>query len=702
VIHVERPPGPSKPSRRTERARAQAKAFYGEPAAARSQHIHRFDAGAWRELSWLLNDAFTSKCAYCESFLGATHGGDIDHFRPKRGALGLDGSFSDDHYWWLAYEWENIYLACAECNRMKGARFPVTGERAPSGTPHAMLDDIETRLLLDPCADDPEQHLIFLEDGRVASETLQGSTTCDVIGLNRSGLVSARRRAAELARMELAQAALGAEPGRFDVLLEPTREYAAMRRQLVARWLDELPAETPPASGVPLVSAFETEVTAELFTARKKQAAEFSVAGTSEDYYSVSRTVEHIEIENFRPIEHLALDVGASGEAQMPWLMLLGENGAGKSSVLQALVLALAGEKYRAQLVPDATRVLRHGTRRGSVTVRLTGLDEPIRLEFRRGEKAFTGTPREPKVLLLGYGSTRLLPRPGALPANSAQFANVGNLFNPLVSLEDPVAWIHGLQGVRFERVARALRQLLPLEPDDRFERRAGRVEVRTGGHRVTLEELSDGYQTVVALTADVMQVMLHRWPAIEAAEGIVAIDELEAHLHPRWKMRIVEALRAVFPRLQFICTTHDPLCLRGLEDGEVIVLRRGPGGKVQSELPEGPLKGLRVDQLLTSEAFGLDSTTDPEIASLLQEHRRLRRLATPTAEEQERREEVSNELYRLQVLGRDQRERLMLEAADDYLTEKSATLDRVVQGDLKERTKKRIAEIFSEEAPPA
>ena len=58
-------------------------------------------------------------------------------------------------------------------------------------------------------------------------------------------------------------------------------------------------------------------------------------------------------------------------------------------------------------------------------------------------------------------------------------------------------------------------------------------------------------------------------------ASGIVLLDEIDAHLHPRWKMRIVESLRATFSGMQFIVTTHEPLCLRGIKEQEVVVLRR-------------------------------------------------------------------------------------------------------------------------------
>ena len=100
----------------------------------------------------------------------------------------------------------------------------------------------------------------------------------------------------------------------------------------------------------------------------------------------------------------------------------------------------------------------------------------------------------------------------------------------------------------------------------------------------------------------------------LETAHGVVLVDEIETHLHPRWKMRVMSSLREAFPRIQFIVTTHDPLCVRGMDDGEVIVLVRNELGGIitLADLPD--VSGMRSEQLLTSEYFGLSSTIDPDV----------------------------------------------------------------------------------------
>ena len=88
---------------------------------------------------------------------------------------------------------------------------------------------------------------------------------------------------------------------------------------------------------------------------------------------------------------------------------------------------------------------------------------------------------------------------------------------------------------------------------------------------------MSDGYRAVIAIACDLMAGAGIGLSDMVNATGIVLIDELGAHLHPRWKMQITGTLREVFPSMQFIVTTHEPLCLRGLVENEVIAVRSSP-----------------------------------------------------------------------------------------------------------------------------
>ena len=91
-------------------------------------------------------------------------------------------------------------------------------------------------------------------------------------------------------------------------------------------------------------------------------------------------------------------------------------------------------------------------------------------------------------------------------------------------------------------------------------------------GHVAPWSELSDGYHVYIALVADIARraVMLNEIDGADAparVEGVVLIDELDLHLHPRWQRVALPRLREAFPRLQFIITTHSPQVLSSAEN---------------------------------------------------------------------------------------------------------------------------------------
>jgi uncharacterized protein (TIGR02646 family) len=620
--------------------RRKAEGFYGIPAAERGQRRFQWEPtiSLLAKVKIPLSKLSYGKCAYCEQVIAGLP--NLEHFRPIRGAIAHEGEFSPDHYWWLAFEWENLLPSCVQCNVAKGKRFPTKGPRAAVGSVGEALAR-EEALLLDPTVDNPEVHLLFTETGQVVSRTERGEATIEVLALNRESLVS--ERLARLERLRSAFVSLAATENKnaleqlkrstvsLKAFFSPESPHLGVTRQFAHLWAEEFSLKSVLPRVVKSVDAHaewamqnasmsskaEVETTQQRFEQRSRRKERHSVeaenAEANSAYFGGVRRIERIVVHNFKAIRHLELEVSAPSADQESWLMLVGENSVGKSSLLQAVALALMGEDHVSRMALDARQFVSHegDSDEGFVRIHLTNVTQPVELRFNRRERHFSVTPPESLVLLLGYGATRLLPRAMTRNERRSRYIRVRNLFNPYARLSPTERILTDrakIDGNQFDQVAWALKQLLLLGDHDTVTRKRRRVVVQTPGFRASLMELSDGYQSVVALAGDIMTGVGLKWKSIESAEGVVLIDEIEAHLHPLWKMKIVSQLRRVFPRLTFIVTTHDPLCLRGLFPGEIVVFRRRDKD-ILAETVREPLDHLRADQLLTSPLFGLAYT---------------------------------------------------------------------------------------------
>ncbi len=359
---------------------------------------------------------------------------------------------------------------------------------------------------------------------------------------------------------------------------------------------------------------------------------------------------------------------------------------------------------------------VRYNSKIGSVSVKVSGFPQPHKLVFRsdrvefksptgekttivfkNGEALVKGNDWAPQMLLLGYGATKLLPRGSnseGLTSSGDGFCRVDNLFDPFVPLIDAEKWLLSLDEVRFNDTAIILKDLMALSVDTELVKDNGRVVVVAYGSRVPLKQLSDGYQSVVAMTVDILEVALRLWPNLAEAEGIVLLDEVGAHLHPTWKMKIVGALRKALPAMQFVATTHDPLCLRGMGKGEVAVMQRGEDSQVTA-LTGLPSPGdFRIDQLLTSDGFGLNSVDDPEVEALFDEYYALLGMSSLDEDQKTRLSQLREELKDRRHFGTTKRECLMYEAIDRLMAQhrKQPTIPIA---DLKEAAVEEVAKIW-------
>ena len=240
---VATPPVLAGPCSAGQRESAVAEAFF-EVAANRSK---RFDFKVYKkkEVKRALAALFGGKCAYCESLYDPVQPPDVEHFRPKA-VVAHFGVLRKPGYYWLAAEWSNLLPSCIDCNRQrrhpevdddadptisgKANWFPLANEDLRAQFPGEEAREI--RLLIDPCRDRPESHLIFHADGLIEAASPKGAESIGVYGLNRPGLVRGRQAVRErlVHQIDHTSAALSAAKA------EPT----AARRRTLADELQEL------------------------------------------------------------------------------------------------------------------------------------------------------------------------------------------------------------------------------------------------------------------------------------------------------------------------------------------------------------------------------------------------------------------------------------------------------------------------------
>ena len=152
------------------------------------------------------------------------------------------------------------------------------------------------------------------------------------------------------------------------------------------------------------------------------------------------------------------------------------------------------------------------------------------------------------------------------------------------------------------------------------------RVEFQTPYGWVALDQLSLGYRTMMAWTVDVARRLFERYPDSPnplAEPAVVLVDEIDLHLHPQWQRQIIDFLSERFPNTQFIVTAHSPLVVQAAANANIVLLRR-EGDHVVIENDLEAIRNWRVDQILTSDLFGLESARPPHLDEYFKERREI------------------------------------------------------------------------------
>jgi predicted ATP-binding protein involved in virulence len=151
--------------------------------------------------------------------------------------------------------------------------------------------------------------------------------------------------------------------------------------------------------------------------------------------------------------------------------------------------------------------------------------------------------------------------------------------------------------------VRRAIAALLGDDYADlRVRRNPLRMTIRKRGVELSVAQLSDGEKCLLALTGDLARRLAIANPALAdpcQGAGIVLIDEIELHLHPRWQRRVIHDLRRTFPNVQFLVSTQSPQVVGEVPPQSVLILRPTDQG---------------VEVVEVDESLGMDSNSILEL----------------------------------------------------------------------------------------
>jgi predicted ATP-binding protein involved in virulence len=153
------------------------------------------------------------------------------------------------------------------------------------------------------------------------------------------------------------------------------------------------------------------------------------------------------------------------------------------------------------------------------------------------------------------------------------------------------------------EAVRAAIEKLVPGFSGLRVQRAPLRMVVQKDGATLELDQLSDGEKSLLVLAGDLARRLAIANPGLQdplSAEAVVLVDEIEQHLHPGWQRMVIERLCQTFPNCQFIMTTHSPQVLSQIPAESVVLLDRGQ----RVALPAGTLG--RDSNSILAEVMGI------------------------------------------------------------------------------------------------
>jgi predicted ATP-binding protein involved in virulence len=230
--------------------------------------------------------------------------------------------------------------------------------------------------------------------------------------------------------------------------------------------------------------------------------------------------------------------------------------------------------------------------------------------------------------LLSYYGTGRLWQEPRdnyrvsdpdkiAKKQDQTRLAGYRTSIDPRLSVTELARWIARQSWISYQKnnnnpifkaVKAAMLNCLDDASDIDFDAELSEVVITRTADCQPFSNLSDGQRCMLALVGDIAQKAATLNPqlgsrVLQETEGVVLIDELDLHLHPKWQRRLADDLRNTFPRIQFICTTHSPFLIQAVRSSDELIMLDGQ--------PLTSLDNKSINEI----ARGVQSIENPEVS---------------------------------------------------------------------------------------
>ncbi len=335
----------------------------------------------------------------------------------------------------------------------------------------------------------------------------------------------------------------------------------------------------------------------------------------------------NIQIKNFGPIVNLDISE-IPNNAQ--WIFLTGENGTGKTSILRAMATAFTNGTL--SLGPNSTVSNKY-----NIGLRLNKYGRTPRHRIIKKQSSLPSPKKQFNILTEGFvafGPIRLnisderfvdpeIPRKGYLKIFDRPFEHlfkttgflldIGSVYNTTNKInelikgnEDKIRYIievitricDSITDIHFGRSMR----YFEVDKDNKLLNDKGTV----------FRNLASGYKSIIAMVSHMMLHLYYQQPDINDPSelvGIVIIDEIDLHFHPKMQRDLVVRLTEIFPRIQFIVSTHSPIPLLGAPTNSIILTVKRNAEKgvyIERTDDDTEFQNLLPNSILTSPIFNL------------------------------------------------------------------------------------------------